>query len=269
MALGWGDNTWGEYGWGGAIPVSGNQADAAVGTATSIVSVAISGISASGAVDSVIPSKSVAELGDIAIATVGLVGTSVTVALTGVSAKGLVGFGWGDDTWGSNVWGGYSVGTGKGYGNTGVIATGSVGNVGLGARTIALTGISASGAVGSVVQSANKALTGATATGDVGTVGRTNTVGVTGNIAYGLVNQIIVPLNSNEAVGSVGTVSVGEISVALTGVSSSGQVNTMGVPRSLSLTGNSARGNVGTPTAVYWKIIDDNQPTTWQNINTS
>jgi hypothetical protein len=35
------------------------------------------------------------------------------------------------------------------------------------------------------------------------------------------------------------------------------------------LTGNSARGNVGNVTSVYWKIIDDSQPTTWQNINTS
>ncbi len=49
MALGWGDNTWGEYGYGGAIPISGNQADAAVGTASPVVLIALTGVSASGA----------------------------------------------------------------------------------------------------------------------------------------------------------------------------------------------------------------------------
>lgn len=269
MALGWGDNTWGEYGWGGAVATSGNQADAAVGTASPVVLIALTGVSASGAVSSVVPTKSVTELGDIAIATVGTVGASVTVALTGVGATGLIGFGWGADTWGSNVWGGYSVGFGNGYPITGAAATGAVGSVAPGARTIALTGISASGAVGSVVHAKTVVLSGVVAAGAVGTLGVASTKAISGNIAYGQVNQVIVPLNSNAAVGYVGTVSVGERTVALTGVSSSGQVNTMGVPRSLGLTGNSARGNVGNVTAVYWKIIDDNQPTTWQNINTS
>jgi len=55
----------------------------------------------------------------------------------------------------------------------------------------------------------------------------------------------------------------------LTGVSASGAVGTPGLIRTHDLTGNAARGNVGNVIAVYWKIIDDNQPTTWQNINTS
>jgi len=55
----------------------------------------------------------------------------------------------------------------------------------------------------------------------------------------------------------------------LTGISASGDVGTMGLTRTHSLTGNSARGNVGNVIAVYWQIIDDNQPTIWQNINTS
>jgi hypothetical protein len=30
-----------------------------------------------------------------------------------------------------------------------------------------------------------------------------------------------------------------------------------------------ARGSAGNVVAVYWKLIDDNQSTIWQNINTS
>jgi hypothetical protein len=59
------------------------------------------------------------------------------------------------------------------------------------------------------------------------------------------------------------------VTVELTGVSASGAVGTPGLIRTHNLTGNAARGNVGNVIAVYWKIIDDNQPTTWQNINTS
>ena len=61
MALGWGDNTWGDYGCGGAIPISGNQAAAAVGTPVFEISVALSGVSASGNVDSVTFSGAIAE----------------------------------------------------------------------------------------------------------------------------------------------------------------------------------------------------------------
>jgi len=268
MALGWGDNTWGDYGWGGAIPISGNQAAAAVGTPVFDISVALSGISALGNVDSVTFSKSVAEDSNLAIAAVGTVEASVTLALTGVSAVGLVGFGWGQGAWGDNVWGGYSVGFGNEYGITGVNATGAVGSVIVAERFIAITGVSASGAVDSVVQSVDKALTGATATGDVDTVGVANTLGLTGNEAFGQVNQIILPLNSNQALASVGTV-VFDMTVELSGVGSTGDIGTMGVIRTHSLTGNLANGGAGNLVAVYWKLIDDNQSTIWQNINTS
>jgi len=55
----------------------------------------------------------------------------------------------------------------------------------------------------------------------------------------------------------------------LTGISASGALGTMGLIRTHSLTGNSARGSAGDVVAVYWKLIDDNQSTVWQNINTS
>jgi len=77
-----------------------------------------------------------------------------------------------------------------------------------------------------------------------------------------------VPLNSNQALASVGTVTY-EIAVELSGVGSTGAVGTLGTPRTFGLTGNGATGSVGDVVAVYWKIIDDNQSTVWQNINTS
>jgi hypothetical protein len=112
------------------------------------------------------------------------------------------------------------------------------------------------------------ALTGIGSAGSVGTVAVTNTLGLTGNEAFGQVNQIIVPLNSNQALAFVGTV-LNVTTVELTGISASGALGTMGLIRTHSLTGNSARGSAGDVVAVYWKLIDDNQSTIWQNINTS
>ena len=268
MALGWGDDAWGDNTWGGTIPVTGNQAVSTVGTASPIVSVAITGVGASGAVGTVVQSQSAAEIGDLAVASVGTVGASVTVALTGVSATGLNGFPWGSGTWGSEVWGGTNVGFIEEYSGAGVSAAGAVGSVTVAERFIAITGVSASGAVGTVVSINVMALTGVGSVGSVDTVAVISTLGLTGNEAFGQASQIIVPLNSNQALASVGTVVYG-LTVGLTGVSASGAIGTMGVIRTHSATGNLARGSAGNVVAVYWKLIDDNQSTIWQNINTS
>jgi hypothetical protein len=268
MALGWGDNAWGDDTWGGTIPVTGNQAISNVGTASPVVSVAVTGVGASGAVGTVVQNQSITEIGDLAVASVGTVGASVTVALTGVSASGLNGTAWGEGAWGSGFWGGTNVGFGYGFDVTGVSATGTVGNVLVAERLIALTGVGASGEVGSVVNAFSNTLTGVAAAGNVGTVVATNTLGITGNSALGEVTGPIVPLNSNQAQAYVGTVTY-EITVELTGVGSTGTVGTMSTPRTFGLTGNGATGNVGDVTAVYWKLISDKQSTVWQNINTS
>ena len=84
MALGWGDNTWGDYGWGGAIPVTGNGAVSTVGTATPIVSVAITGVDASGAVGTVVQNQSVSESGNSATASVGAKGLGAIIRGAGL-----------------------------------------------------------------------------------------------------------------------------------------------------------------------------------------
>jgi hypothetical protein len=119
-----------------------------------------------------------------------------------------------------------------------------------------------------VVNGYSKDLTGVGAAGDVGTTGVSSTLGITGNLAYGQVSQVIVPLNSNQALAFVGTVVQG-VSVGLSGVGAAGNVGNFATPRTFGLTGNRATGSVGDVVAVYWKIIDDNQSTVWQNINTS
>ena len=100
-------------------------------------------------------------------------------------------------------------------GLTGVSATGAVGSVSTSNLfTIGLTGVSATGSVGSVTPS--QGLTGVSSTGSVGSAGTDNlfTIGLTGV----------------SATGSVGTVvysGTGDISLALTGVSATGSVGTV------------------------------------------
>ena len=82
-----------------------------------------------------------------------------------------------------------------------------------------------------------------------------------------LAGQVIVPLLPNTALGYVGSV-VADRSVTLSGVSATGSVGSVGIgPRSKALTGNAASGSVGDVIAVYWKPIDDNQTASWQNLN--
>lgn len=105
---------------------------------------------------------------------------------------------WGTGTWDSALWDSLPI--------TGNAATGSPGSVGVGARTVALTGVQATGAVGTVAPSITIALTGVQATGQVGTEGESLTIALTGV----------------EATGQVGTVSHGGISFALIGVEATG-----------------------------------------------
>jgi hypothetical protein len=99
---------------------------------------------------------------------------------------------------------------------------------------VSITGVSASGAVGTVVYVpiVTVAVTGVSAAGAVGDVAETNNP----------------TENGVSAVGSVGTVVFNKI-VALTGVQ--------------------ARGQLGATDYFYWTTIDDNQTPSWQNVNNS
>jgi hypothetical protein len=80
---------------------------------------------------------------------------------------------------------------------------------------------------------------------------------------------VIVPLNSNEASGAVGSVGF-TVGAELSGVSVVGSVGAVGVgDRVIALTGVSARGAAGNVIANYWKVIDDSQASSWQNVATA
>jgi hypothetical protein len=89
---------------------------------------------------------------------------------------------------------------------------------------------------------------------------------LTGDEAIGSLGSVIVPLLSNTAVGLVGTLGVDK-AVALSGLGGNGAVGSLGMgPRSVALTGNSARGDAGAVIAVYWQNINTVQTPNWAMI---
>jgi hypothetical protein len=116
---------------------------------------------------------------------------------------------------------------------------------------VALTGVSASGAVGLITPVYE--INGNQATGFIGTVGSTVTLALTGVSAS----------------GSTGTVTGEAIyEQALTGVSSAGAVGTISVgERLVAITGSQAMGNVGNVGVFYWSLIDDSENANWSLID--
>lgn len=90
---------------------------------------------------------------------------------------------WDTGTWGSALWDSLPI--------TGNAATGLPGRVFVGARSVALTGVEATGAVGTVATSITIALTGVQATGQVGTEGESLTIALTGVEATGTAGNVI------------------------------------------------------------------------------
>jgi hypothetical protein len=117
-----------------------------------------------------------------------------------------------------------------------------VGDVQLG-----LTGVSASGAVGTVVVSFGVA--GAQASGSVGILTPNITVALTGNRLNAAVGETIyaVSMSGNSATGNVQSVSIGQRLVQITGSQAMGAVSNFGV--------------------LYWSVINDNQTPNWVVIN--
>lgn len=114
---------------------------------------------------------------------------------------------------------------------TAFIAAGGGGDV-----TVAATGVSATGSVGTVAPSTSVSVTGNSATGQVGTATATPTVSATGVSATGSTGSVSlaidVPATGVSATGQAGTVTVqaaGDVTVAVTGVQASGQVGSIAV----------------------------------------
>ena len=189
--------------------------------------------------------------GNSAAGAVGTTAPVILIALTGVSAEGLVG----------SLTASVFVGSGDS-------ATGFVGDVGV-TQTVSLTGVFSSGEVGTLTRGATSALTGIFASGAVGSVTPGNAEGLTGVEGMANLGQVIVPLLPDTAIGEVGTLGL-DRTVSLTGLSASGLIGSVSLgTRSFALVGRSASGQIGTVIAVYWRLIDDSQSANWQNINNS
>jgi hypothetical protein len=184
------------------------------------VTVALTGVGATGAVGLLGVALAVGLSGAAGTGSVGSVTPAPSAALSSVSATGSVG----------------SVTPSSTVPLTGVTGTGEVGSVTTGADvTAALTGVGGSGSVGSLVPSTTIAATGVGGTGSVGSVSIAGT-----------------PLTGVEGTGAVGSVTSSR-TVALTGVSGTGGVGTVVVPGTavtVALTGVGATGSVGSFAAI-------------------
>lgn len=130
-----------------------------------------------------------------------------------------------------------------------------------------LTGVSSTASVGTVVPTRTVALTGVAATGQVGSVsasqaGVVSLTGVGGTASVGSVSvSIEIALTGVQATGQVGTVSaVSGTVIELTGVQATGEVGDFAVHVARRLTGVSAVGSAGT--------MIGTTPGTWVPVNT-
>ena len=247
------------------VALTGVSATGAVGSVTAALSASISQVSGTGSVGSVSPSISAALTQDSATGAVGTVTANSSVAITNVTGTGSVG----------SVTANFSVAV------TQVNATGAVGSVSP-AKTVAITQVAATGAVGTVTAALSAgvsqvvttgsvgsvpggdsdALTGVSATGSVGTVSPSWTVAITGVTGTGNVGTVTAAPNFGitqvSATGAVGTVTYASfVDVAITGVSGTGAVGTPIGSNALAVTGVYATGSVGSVSAVIYPLIYD------------
>ena len=189
--------------------------------------------------------------------------------------------------WGRGGWSSGKYGLPTSIDVTGVAATGAVGSVTItegSGVTVSATGVAGTGAVGSVTITQGTgvtiAVTGVAATGAVGSVvvQLPKTVSVTG-------------VSGTSAIGSVTVTEGTGVSVSATGVSATGSVGSVSVETGVgvNVTGESATGSVGSVTATgkavvspegveatiitgggqVWGLIDDSQTITWTAVNDS
>lgn len=129
-----------------------------------------------------------------------------------------------------------------------------------GGTTVALTGVSGTGVVGSLAPAVSAALTGNAGTGVVGSVAPSASIALTGNAGAGVVGSVApsvtIALTGVAGTGVVGTLTPATgVVVALTGVSGTGVVGSLAASVSVPLTGNAGTGAIGTLTPVSGVIV--------------
>ena len=207
------------------------------------VTAALTAVSGTGTIGSVVANRSAALTG---VAGVGAVGTvmatsnDIAAALSGVAGTGTVG----------------TVVPATTLVTTGVTGTGTVGTV-VPATTLAITGVAGAGAVGTVVATAGQTvdLTGVSAAVAVGTTTVSITFGITGVAGVGAVGAVTSSQGASKdltgvsGTGAVGTVgSSQEVAAALTGVAGIGAVGTVAPALAAAVTGAAAAAAAGSIT---------------------
>lgn len=200
---------------GGAVSVAltGISATGAIGTVSVVagadVTVGATGVSSAGAVGSVVGSSAAVSTGNAAAGNVGAVLAQRSVSATGASATGAPGA---VTAQGTNTL-------------AGVIASGVVGTLTVSVVAAALTGSAATGALGALFGTNQVALAGDAATGLIGSATAQVSLSASGigasAEAGALVGQASIDLSGNATTGAVGTVvaeSAPVVVVALTGV---------------------------------------------------
>jgi hypothetical protein len=191
---GWGYNTWGSEGWGGIFP---------------------RGVGASGFTGTVVQGKTDYPTSVLSSGNVGTAVSNLSVSLFGSYAYGLTNLNNSE----------------KDAALTSTTASGVLGNLGVGNRDIALSGVGAFSELGVLVDGIGSVLSGVVVSGQVGTV-------VWGKTVYP------------------------------TGVVASGAVGTLVQNRTVALTGSGAIGAAGTIGYRYWSVINDVQNPNWVVITT-
>lgn len=145
---------------------------------------------------------------------------------------------------------------------SGVSGTGSVGSLSP-AFSLGATGVAATGSPGSLSPALSLGLTGLNATGSPGSLSPGGTFTASGVAAIGSVGDLIaiasIPLTGVGGTGSVGSMSpTMETFVALTGVSASGAIGNLNAAITLALTGVTGAGSPGSlmPVGSFGITID-------------
>ena len=247
------------------VALTGVSSTGAVGTVTAALAESLSGVTGTGSVGSVTPNSAIAITQDAATGSVGTVTANQTYSISNVTGTGAVG----------------SVTAAPNIPLTQVSATGAVGSVSP-AKTASLSQVSATGAVGTVTAALSAgvsqvvttgsvgnvpggdsdALTGVSATGSVGSVSPSWTVALTNVTGTGAVGTVTasfsIGISQVSATGAVGTVTYfSYVSVALTGVSATGSAGTVTSGNAQAITGVVATGTVGTVSASIYPLIYD------------
>lgn len=180
------------------VALSGVSATGQTGTLKPSFSIPVTGVSGTGAVGSLLASFGLSATGVAGTGQVGTLGVDFKIPITGVEATGAIGT--------------LSVANGDiTLALTGVSATTGLGTLSP-AFSIPLTGVAATGQLGLLAPTVAPSLTGVSGTGQTGTVSPAFSIPITGVAGTGQLGTLVVP---------------GDVTVALTGVSATAQLGNL------------------------------------------